>query len=220
MRAKLLAIGLLVVPLFAPGSASAQEKVRFSWRPGWIDQFDDSHSGGEIEARLFRPAVSGEAPYVVFMHGCGGLALERVSHWAKFYNQRRVGFLMVDSLATRKVEKPCLSPPPGWIRRRADDAASALEWLSAQPYVKTDRIAIMGQSQGGASTLLALHEGTAGARGFVGGIAMYPGCARANNNKVRLAKPVLVLIGSEDAATPPADCRLFRPLRLIKASSI
>ena len=35
---------------------------------------------------------------------------------------------------------------------------------------------------------------------------MYPSCIWALNNDLHLAKPVLVLIGSEDAATLPANC--------------
>jgi dienelactone hydrolase len=200
--------GLLVGALMAP--ASAQEKVRFPWHPGWVSQFDAANSSGELVARLFRPVGTPKAPFAVFMHGCGGLQLERVSHWAKFFTQRGVGFLMVDSFSTRNVKSVCDNPPLEWIKRRADDAASALAWLTTQPYVKSDRVAIMGQSQGGTALLFALSEEASTADAFVAGLAMYPACIRALNNNLRLSKPLLVLIGSEDTLTPPADCEALQ----------
>ena len=198
--------GLLVGVLSVPVSAVAQEKVRLPWHPGWASQFDDANTGGELVAKLFRPVHAPKAPFVVFMHGCGGLQLERVSHWAKFFTQRGVGFMMVDSFSTRNVKSVCDNPPLEWIKRRADDAASALAWLTMQPYVKSDRVAIMGQSQGGTAMLFALSGGAGTTDAFVAGLAMYPACIRALNNNLRLSKPVLVLIGSEDTLTPPADC--------------
>jgi dienelactone hydrolase len=201
-----LLAGLLIGALSVPVSAVAQEKVRFPWHPGWISQFDAAKTSGELVARLFRPVDAPKAPFVVFMHGCGGLQLERVSHWAKFFTQRGIGFMMVDSFSTRNVKTVCDNPPLEWIKRRADDAASALAWLTMQPYVKSDRVAIMGQSQGGTALLFALSEGAGTTDAFVAGLAMYPACIRALNNNLRLSKPVVVLIGSEDTLTPPADC--------------
>jgi dienelactone hydrolase len=202
--------GLLVGALSAPVSAVAQERVRLPWHPGWVSQFDDANTSGELVARLFRPVDVAKAPFVIFMHGCGGLQLERVSHWAKFFTQRGVGFLMVDSFSTRNVKSVCDNPPLEWIKRRADDAVSALTWLTVQPYVKSDRVAIMGQSQGGTALLFALSEEAGTRDAFVAGLAMYPACVRALNNDLHLAKPVLVLIGSEDNLTPPADCEMLQ----------
>ena len=205
-----LLAGLLIGALSVPVSAVAQEKVRFPWHSGWIGQFDAAKTSGELVARLFRPVDAPKAPFVVFMHGCGGLQLERVSHWAKFFTQRGVGFMMVDSFSTRNVKSVCDNPPLEWIKRRADDAASALAWLTMQPYVKSDRVAIMGQSQGGTAMLFALSGGAGTTDAFVAGLAMYPACIRALNNNLRLSKPVLVLIGSKDTLTPPADCEALQ----------
>ena len=207
---RMLLSSLLIGAFSVPVSAVAQEKVRLPWHPGWTSQFDDANTGGELVAKLFRPVHAPKAPFVVFMHGCGGLQLERVSHWAKFFSQRGVGFLMVDSFSTRNVKSECDNPPLEWIKRRADDAASALAWLTMQPYVKSDRVAIMGQSQGGAALLFALSGETGTTNAFVAGLAMYPACIRALNNNLRLSKPLLVLIGSEDTLTPPADCEALQ----------
>jgi dienelactone hydrolase len=195
-------VGVLATPI----SAAAQQGILIPWRPGWVKQFNDQQASGELEAKLFRPAGTGQAPFVVFLHGCNGLKLQNVSHWATFFNRHGVGVLMVDSLATRSMNSTCGDPPPGWVRRRADDATSAQAWLAAQPYVKADRIALMGQSQGGSVTLLALKTEASSANGFVAGIAMYPGCQGPLNAKLQLAKPALVMIGSDDNWTPASDC--------------
>jgi dienelactone hydrolase len=193
----------------ATSGAVAQETVRIPWKPGWIRTFYEGAATGELEAKLFRPAGTDKAPFVVFLHGCAGLDLGRQSHWAQFFTKRGVGFLMVDSLTTRKVADICTDKRP-WPRWRADDAVSALAWLQAQPYVRTDRVALMGQSQGGGSALLALHEGTAGGRSFVAGLLMYPACRFGNLANVRLAKPTLILIGGDDNWTPVAECEKLR----------
>jgi dienelactone hydrolase len=210
---------LLLTALALPAIATAQEKVRVPWQAGWVIQFDDTHANGNLDASLFRPNSSAKSPFVVFMHGCGGLHMERVAHWGKFFAQRGVGVLMVDSDTTRNVKTACSEKgvPLEWIKRRADDAVSALAWLRTQPYVDLDRIAIMGQSQGGAAELFALHQNIPAASQFVAGLAMYPGCIRALNNKIQLAKPVLVLVGSEDMATPAADCEALRTIQSDKS---
>ncbi len=117
---------------------------------------------------------------------------------------------MVDSFASRGMTNACENPALELIKRRADDAGSALAWLTMQPFVRRDRIAVMGQSQGGTALLFALNEGVSTANGFAAGLALYPACIRAVKNNIRLAKPVLVLIGSEDTATPAAHCAILQ----------
>jgi dienelactone hydrolase len=210
---------LLFTALVLPAIATAQEKVRVPWHAGWVTQFDDTHANGDLDAKLFKPNGAAKSPVVVFMHGCGGLQMERVAHWGTFFAQRGVGLLMVDSDTTRNVKNACSDSgmPLVWIKRRADDAASALAWLTSQPHVNPDRIAIMGQSQGGLAELFALHDKIATASQFVAGVAMYPGCIRALNNKIQLAKPVLVLVGSEDAVAPAADCEALQAIQSDKS---
>src|SRR5215471_660811 len=162
--------------LLLPTAALAQEEVRIPWRGGWLSEFVDGQRDGELRGELFKPPGTKPAPFIVFLHGCDGLNVKTQGHWATFFTRRGVGFLMVDSFATRHTESACEPSTQPWVRRRADDAASGLAWLAAQPFAKPDRIAVMGQSQGGIATLFTLHEGTAGAGGFVAGLAMYPGC--------------------------------------------
>jgi dienelactone hydrolase len=198
------------VASFGPAPALAYDDVKIPWKPDRLRDFDDSNSSGELNAKLFRPAGDAPAPFVVFLHGCGGIDLTLQGHWAKFFNERGVGFLMVDSLTTRRVDSLCQNPKGPWVSRRSDDAGSALVWLQAQPFVRKDRIALMGQSHGGGSALAAIHENTVGGKGFVAGLMMYPACAFGNALKVRIKKPVLILIGDDDNWTPVAQCETLK----------
>jgi dienelactone hydrolase len=204
MLRHLLALLLLAA---APGIAAAQESVKFPWKPGWTKEFYENQVEGALEGALFRPTgAPDKAPFVVFLHGCSGLDLPSRRHWGEFLAARGVGVLMVDSLAPRMVVNVC-QEGQHWVRRRADDASSALAWLKQQPYVRPDRIAVMGQSHGGAAALFALDQGNLPGDAFVGGIALYPGCAWAVAARVRIRKSTKILIGAEDNWTPAGDCQ-------------
>ncbi|MBN9430448.1 MAG: dienelactone hydrolase family protein [Burkholderiales bacterium] len=188
---------------------AAEEQVRFPWQPGWLKQYDSRSSSGDLTGHLFRPREAGRRPFVVFMHGCGGLNLRNVRHWAEFFVREGVGVLMVDSFTPRERAEACSDREP-WFRRRADDATSALQWLANQAFADPQRIALMGQSQGAGALLLALHQGNRVGAGFVGGIAMYPPCVVASSANVKLAKPVIAMIGDADNWTTAAACEAFK----------
>lgn len=209
-RVLFLALMAFASSALQPGHAAAQQDVRIPWQGGWLKDFNEGVAAGELAAKLYRPAGDAPAPFIVFLHGCGGASTTQQGHWAEFFTQRGVGFLLVDSLSTRGVQSICNDSKNPWARRRADDAMSALTWLQAQPFVKGDRIALMGQSHGGGSALLALHEGTARGRGFVAGLLMYPACAYGSAAKVQLARPTLVFIGDDDNWTPLAACETLK----------
>jgi dienelactone hydrolase len=198
----------LAVAVSAP--AYAHRDVKIPWKPDRVQDFSDNNSSGELNGKLFRPAGDAPTPFVVFLHGCGGLDLHLQGHWAKFFNERGIGVLMVDSLTTRRVDSLCQNAKGPWGSRRSDDAGSALVWLQAQLFVRGDRIALMGQSHGGGSALMGIHERTVGGKGFVAGLMMYPACVFGTATNVRVAKPVLILIGDDDNWTPVAQCEALK----------
>ena len=137
-----------------PAAAGEPQDLRIPWQPGRMQQFSDTSPEGELVLKVFRPDSTLPAPFVVFMHGCGGLKVDDVKHWADFFLERGVGVAMVDSFSTRNVSETC-GEGAQWVRRRADDADSTIAWLRSQPFVRADRIALMGQSQGGSAVLVA-----------------------------------------------------------------
>jgi dienelactone hydrolase len=112
---------------------------------------------------------------------------------------------------------------------RADDAYAALRYLGSLAFVDPRRVAVMGGSHGGSSTLAAIvdvpQNAARPAPGFVAAIALYPNCARSYGDwsvepGLRTDKrdffysgafkplaPLLILIGELDDWTPAESCR-------------
>lgn len=181
--------------------------------------------GGErpatLQAYLLRPAsVSGPVPAVVALHGCGGLIRssgrisKRELEWAKLLTADGYAVLFPDSFNPRGYAEICSDSAgsrPIRPRHRAGDAKAALAWLAAQPFIDPERIALIGWSHGGSSTLWAAARGPATASpDFKAAIAFYPGCRPlAAASDYTLGFPLTVLIGSADDWTPPEPCRQF-----------
>ena len=131
----------------------------------------------------------------------------------------------------------CTDPSPSRRNvgpdQRVADAYTALAHLRTLPYVDGSRIAIMGGSHGGSTTLASVvapqSEGEPLAQekrhGFSAAVALYPGCAApyggwrtprqvggtgSTLRYVGVYKPVaplLILIGEDDDWTPAEPCR-------------
>jgi dienelactone hydrolase len=89
---------------------------------------------------------------------------------------------------------------------RVPDVTGALDWLSAQPFVRRNAFGLIGHSHGGSTTLRAVQAGFGLAqRGLKAAVAYYPGCSAQFDRNV--AVPLLILIGDRDDWTPAEDCR-------------
>jgi dienelactone hydrolase len=140
---------------------------------------------------------SNAAPYpaVVVLHGCGGIS----SHSAAIAD--RLGgwgyvALTVDTLGRRGMEHGCSSST---FQDQAFDAYAALRYLATLPIVDPARVALLGQSMGGAAALYAIDRDSAAqyfSERFRAAIAYYPGCAGAPAST--MTAPVLILIGGAE----------------------
>ena len=211
LRRILSALALLCATWPLSGAAADALEVRFPWQAAWVQRFSEQEARGELSAWLFQPSTS-PAPYVIFLHGCNGLNLRTARQWADFYTAHGVGVLMVDSFKPRGVANTC-GEGGQWLARRADDASSALNWLRGQPFARRDRIAVMGLSQGGGVALLILNDRSPSAGGFVGGVALYPGCAIGLKARLQYSRPLLVQVGDQDNWTPAADCEALKAVQ-------
>lgn len=208
--------------LFLTAAAAAGEPVRsrpvaVPWRPGAAQLFlaGTAEEGGrraetgELAVTVFRPEGEGPFPFMLLLHGCGGLG-ERamwtkwVEPWTALLNAAGVGAAVVDSFAPRGVAAVCRADVAAWALRRADDAHSARVWLAAQPYVDASRIGALGMSNGGRTVLAALRTDGAHEARFRAGVALYPGCG--DDGASRFDAPLLILIGRGDRVTPAAAC--------------
>lgn len=202
-------------------NANAQEKIS-------IASLDTDSNGVPlmIDAYLFRAAnTSDPTPAVVFMHGCNGMFSRngtidrRELDWAHRFNAQGYAVLMVDSFTSRGQGSECVrgGPVRPWVERPRD-AYGALRYLQSLPGIRADRIALMGWSHGGGTTLFSIGPKRPGrtqdatsAPDFVAAVAFYPGWC---NTKAQGANwttkiPLLLLTGADDVWTKAAPCDAF-----------
>ena len=181
---------------------------------------------------LFRPEGDEPRPAIVMMHGCSGLLAKNgrffsmYRAWAREFLKAGYVVLVVDSAKSRGFGETCSASEARKVmwRDRPKDAYAALGFLQAKPYVKPDRIAIVGWSQGGGVVLLTVSDKSIGrpaglASDFAAGVAFYPGaCAEkwqtqpftdvpANGWTTHV--PLLVLFGEDDVWTQLGPCEAF-----------
>jgi len=213
---------IVLVLLGAAAAASAQTSVNFNSLDG----------GTSLTAYLSRPEGDAPRPAVVLMHGCSGLLdskgriLGLYRAWARALVVQGYVTLTVDSARSRGFGQTC-SPTPDRItmwRDRPKDAYAALQYLQGQPFVKADRIGLMGWSQGGGVVLLTVSDKSIGrpadlAADFKAAVSFYPGaCSERLQTKpftqvephgwvTRV--PLLTLFGEADTWTPFKPCEEF-----------
>ena len=183
---------------------------------------------------LTKPAGDGPFPAVVILHDCSGLGPRSSGapwRWSAQLGARGFVTIWPDSFTTRgRPRGVCTvgSGPPIPYRLRAGDAYAALNHLQTLSYVDMKRVAVMGGSHGGSSTLAAIVDIAANANQshhFAAAIALYPACGRSvggwsvereNGAEHKIAgyagvfrplAPLLILIGDADDWTPAEPCR-------------
>jgi dienelactone hydrolase len=197
------------------------ESVLVPWHAGNAESFQAGareeagrrSQEGALPVRIYRPAGAGPFPFVVLLHGCGGLKAESmwsrwVEPWAALFSEHGIGTAAVDSFTPRGVDEVCTRGVAAWAIRRADDAYSVRLWLEQQPYVDTKRIVVMGMSNGGRTVLAALRTTLKHSAPFLAGIALYPGCR--TDVRSTFYAPLLVLIGKADTVTPAYFCEQMK----------
>jgi dienelactone hydrolase len=183
----------------------------------------------EIPVTVSKPEGAGPFPAVVIVHDCSGLGPRSSgapARWARELGARGYVTVIPDSFTTRgHPDGVCTdaSPSRGEVApsRRVRDAYAALSHARALPYVDGRRVALMGGSHGGSTTLasvavpqnawdLLAREKRAG---FAAAVALYPSCGvslgtwRADGaGTYRSVAPLLILIGEKDDWTPAAPC--------------
>jgi dienelactone hydrolase len=231
----------IVALAFVAGAASAsaqdQEKSPTS-KPTPVElphiTFASLDGTTTLIAHLFRPKDSGDAPRaaIVMMHGCSGLLASNgrfiplYRAWARALLEKGYVVLVVDSATSRGFGQTCSG---GEARRtmwlnRPKDAYAALQYLQAQPFVRADRIALLGWSQGGGVALLTINDKSIGRPAqlkddFKAAVSFYPGaCSDTFQSKPytevepqgwTTRVPLLALLGEADVWTPPAPCQAF-----------
>jgi dienelactone hydrolase len=219
--ARCLSVCIYLLLLASLRIAGASERVQIPWQPGNDTSFQSGtpeekrarSKQGSLPVTIYRPAGEGRFPFVVLLHGCGGLSAEAmwtkwVQPWADLLLEHGLGVAVVDSFANRRVDQVCTRDVAVWAARRADDAYSARAWLAEQSYIDAKRIAVMGMSNGGRTVLASLRAPLNHSAPFVAGVALYPGCQ--SDSASRFYAPLLVLTGKADTAAPARFCERMK----------
>jgi dienelactone hydrolase len=214
--------GILCALALPAADAAAQERVEFP-------STDTEVTFGPptvIAGFLYKPEGAGPFPAVVGMHGCGG-GLKRdktgptpsYHAWGEHLRAHGFAVLLVDGFTPRNVTRVCGkgSPIVSPENVRPRDAYGGLLFLQNRPFVRADRVFLMGWSHGGGTVLFTAAAGShtrpkeLPAGDFRAAIAFYPAWCRTLSQgwgwKPRV--PLLALLGAADDWTPAAPCEDF-----------
>jgi dienelactone hydrolase len=190
-------------------------------------------AGLDVPFTLAKPAGDGPFPAIVILHDCSGLGPRSSgSPWRWSAELTAKGYVTIwpDSFTTRGHPRGVCtdaSAPRVLFGQRAADAYAALDYLGTLSYVDATRVAVMGGSHGGSSTLAATVDAAVNSRRagrFAAAIALYPGCGRTmggwtvtraqDGHEIagyagvfKPLSPLLILIGDLDDWTPAEPCR-------------
>jgi dienelactone hydrolase len=157
-------------------------------------------------------------PVVILLHGAGGMGGtgSMIDEWSLELNQIGIATFAVDSWAGRGIVETATDQTRAGRLNRIVDAYRALELLAKHRQIDPARIALMGFSHGGQSTLYSAVTrfrkayGPANEREFAAHIAFYPACMTTYRGDDHVTtKPIRVLHGSADDYNPIAPCRAY-----------
>lgn len=114
-----------------------------------------------LTGRLTKPERNGPFPAIVLLHGCGGIQSRRDHRWADRLSGWGYVTLQVDSFRPRGLSSVCTysgTDVLDIVQKRVGDAYDAKRYLVGLPFVDRNRIAVMGWSHGGRTTLQALYQ--------------------------------------------------------------
>ena len=162
-----------------------------------------------LTGRLKKPEGDGPFPAIVLLHGCGGMQANRDHRWAERIAGWGYVTLQADSFRPRGLSNVCTysgRDSTDILQKRVTDAYDAKHYLAGLPFVDRSRIAVMGWSHGGATTLETLYLKKDDP--FRAAIAFYPSCRRMLTG---LNAPLMILIGEADDWTPAGRCVAAMP---------
>lgn len=138
----------------------------------------------EISGLLAKPEGAGPFPAVVLLHTCGGVKPHVSDDWPGYLKGLGYVTLTVDTFGSRGLG-PCgnaLHPSGPGPKTTAyheitRDAYGAFDYLERQPYVKKDRIAVIGFSLGAnAINSYLIDKPRASAGNFKAAVGVYGRC--------------------------------------------
>lgn len=227
-----LLTGLLLVTLAVSQSTFAQSVQAKKSQPSTSEAIYNKQvtfpgpNGLTLSGRLYKPAGKGPFPAVVFLHGCGGLLNNsgnigsQFDYWGKkMVNETFYTALFVDSFTPRGVMDGVCGTEGQIVNEVTDrrkDAYAGLNYLKTLSYVRPQKVALVGWSNGGSAALSTVAKNNnpdlPANGGFINATAIYPGCGLlgafgnynyANTGTYLPAVSTLILAGGSDTTVPP-----------------
>lgn len=167
-------------------------------------------SGGDtartISGLLAKPSREGPFPAVVLLHSCGGLQPHVTRDWPDYLTGLGYVTLSVDSFGPRGIKR-CPTPIIRDRRELSRDAYGALEYLASLPFIKKDRIAVMGFSLGGNTIdyFAGQDFSTRGGLNFKAAVSLYGDCRNLSSYSKTI--PTIVIIGDLEKEERLSPCK-------------
>jgi dienelactone hydrolase len=177
--------------------------------PGVTFTSKQLHSRGSslaIHADLYRPAGTGPFPAVIVLHACNGVDAHQ-DMWARRLVDWGYVAIVPDSFGSRHVGSQCIGATV-IESDRANDVHGAAAYLRGLPYVRGDRIGMIGFSHGASTVLQAAQTDVVrdlDVPPLQAGVAYYPYCFLSSG--ANLAAPTMVFIGELDDWNAADNCR-------------
>jgi dienelactone hydrolase len=153
-------------------------------------------------------------PTFVIIHGGHGVVATNAGEALWLRKQFNANILILDSFWSRGIKENWATKTQYGANMRALDALSAGKWLRDVQKIDTDKLFLMGDSQGGWTVLRTFTNETLfaneGKNLYRGGIALYPYC-ESNGTSYAPAlgpyyNPVIIFTGGKDTGTPVEKC--------------
>ena len=170
----------------------------------WVN-FQNSASPVEtINGLLAKPEGEGPFPAVVLLHSAGGLSNAVGHEWPDYLTKLGYVTLSVDTFGSRGFGY-CGSRARhvlcgrGGVSTMVNDAYGAIEYLAGLPFVRSNKVTVMGFSMGGhaVNSIATYGRPSRSGRTFVAGIAMYGSCEYLYNAG-KETMPLVQIIGEHD----------------------
>ncbi|WP_108660734.1 dienelactone hydrolase family protein [Acuticoccus kandeliae] len=162
----------------------------------------------------FYPAAGASAahpaPAVILLHGAGGVSDRREGRYAREFAAQGVAVAVIDVFAARGGGRFIERLMNTTEAMALSDAFATLDWLAARPDVDGARVALIGFSYGGMSSVYSAYRQVVDtyrpANRFAAHVAFYGPCIARFEDPTTTGAPILMLWGDEDAIMDPAAC--------------
>jgi dienelactone hydrolase len=162
-----------------------------------------------VEGRLTVPPTEEPVPVVIITHGCSGIGSG--SGWEDELGDAGFATFEIDSFGGRGVTEICSGRETLNVLSPVVDVYRAADLLDDHPYIDASRIAVLGFSFGGRSSIwsgFTRFQEAYGGRAFAGHLAFYPStCFIELADEDLAGVPLRIFHGTEDDWTPIDQCQ-------------